>query len=278
MKRLDWLLILLAIICYIFALILVKPLMFNYSFKPSLIERYKHSQDIIYDVPNRVFLSDSDIHIAAGYLYITGENPIAYNFQHPPFIKYLFGISILLFKTPYVIQLLFGCLLLVGTYVLGKKLTGNIAIAFIASLMLSFDPLFLDLSSQALLDLGQSVFALIYTYIAFFHPSLWLLQGIVLGLFTASKFWSTALFFIALPFVYRLIKREKLEIMRSLKMFLVAGITFSLTYIMTFIYHKGMFNIVFFQLKTLKYWFQDSISSIPGASLILFSSEYFKSC
>jgi hypothetical protein len=44
-----------------------------------------------------------------------------------------------------------------------------------------------------------------------------------------------------------------------------------------FINQKGKFNIVFYQLKTLKYWFNHSTSSILGASLILFLTGYFKS-
>ena len=47
------------------------------------------SQDIPHEVAGkRLFLSDSEIHIASGYLYALGNNPITFNFQHPPFIKY----------------------------------------------------------------------------------------------------------------------------------------------------------------------------------------------
>jgi hypothetical protein len=67
----------------------------------------------------------------------------------------------------------------------------------------------------------------------------------------------------------------------SLKLFLlqlfIAFLVFSSTYIVTFINTKGNFNIIFFQLKVLKYWFDHSSASSPFSSSILFLSGYYKS-
>jgi hypothetical protein len=53
-------------------------------------------------------------------------------------------------------------------------------------------------------------------------------------------------------------------------------ITFTLVYIRSFIVAGGFFNIIFFELKVLKFWFTQSVSSYFGATLLLFISGYFQ--
>ena len=57
----------------------------------------------------------------------------------------------------------------------------------------------------------------------------------------------------------------------------VAFVAFSLTYITSFVKQNFLFNIVFFQLRVLKFWLDHSVSNIPFASFILFTTGYFKS-
>ena len=132
--------------------------MFLYKFDTGLIAQYLRSQDIPHEVPGRLFLSDSDIHISAGYLYVNGYGPTDFNFQHPPFIKYLYGISTMLTGNPFFVQLIFGAVLLLLTYVIGRAFFSSALIGALAALLLLFDPLFHHITSQALLDLGQVVF------------------------------------------------------------------------------------------------------------------------
>lgn len=258
-------------------LFITHPSIVSYRFKKSAIPLYERSQDIPHAVKDRIFLSDSDIHIAAGYLYVTGHEPIAYNFQHPPLVKYLFGYSTLLFKTPYVIQILLAITYLILSYLFAWRITKSFPISAVSTLFLATDPVLHDVASQALLDLGQSVFALSFVMASLFIPGSFILQGILLGLFAASKFWSTALFFFAATVIYRRLTTKKWHIIHLLKTMGVAGIVFCLVYSSSFIARKGAFNIIFFQLKILKYWFHQSLSSMPAASLLLFMTGYVKS-
>ena len=52
---------------------------------------------------------------------------------------------------------------------------------------------------------------------------------------------------------------------------------FSLIYIKSFIVRGGKFNIVFFELKILKYYLNNNMANVFGSSLMLFLSGYFKS-
>jgi len=235
------------------------------------------SQDITHEVPGkRLFLSDSEIHIASGYLYTLGNSPTAFNFQHPPFIKYLYGFSILLFQNPFIIQIVFGIVLLLLTYKISFLIFNSFLLALFSSLMLLFDPLFIDISSQALLDLGQVVFILLYFYLLLkkkkinnFFP------GIILGILFASKFWAGSLFFVILFDIYFILKR-KLDLKDIFIHFIIAFIVFSIIYIKTFLDMKGVFNIVFFELKIIKYWFYHSTSQFFGSSFLLFLTGYMK--
>lgn len=251
------------------------PQVFSYRFSDNLVERYMHSQDIPYDVSDRIFLSDSDIHIAAGYLYATGADPTEYNFQHPPFIKYLFGFSTVLTGNPFFVQVLLGMLFLVLTYTLGIVLTGNRAIACVGALLVSADPLFGNLTSEALLDLGQAVLilGLILLFVRF--PKAFVAHGIVLGLACASKFWTSTLAVYVLLACFQFWKEKQFRWKTYSGTLLVAAITFTLVYTMAFV-HQGFFNIVWFELRTFRYWLNHSVASFPGANLLLFLTGFVK--
>lgn len=251
---------------------------FYYKFNDELISRYLLSQDIPHEVPGkRLFLSDSEIHIASGYLYALGNNPTTFNFQHPPFIKYLYGFSILLFKNPFIIQIIFGIALLLLTYMTSLLIFNSFFSALLASLLFLIDPLFIDISSQALLDLGQAVFILLFFYLILKKKTAKsFLPGILLGILFASKFWIGSLFFVFIFDIY-FILRKKLDLKDVVVHFLIASITFCIVYFKTFLDAKGFFNIIFFELKTVKYWLHHSTASIFGSSLFLFLTGNFKS-
>jgi len=267
------------IICiiYVLALIGYKQNPFIYRMDPHLIGRYYLSQDITHEVDGkRLFLSDDEIHIAAGYLYAMGENPVDYNFQHPPLIKYMFGFMTRLTDNPYLVQVMLSIVLLMSTYYLALRISGSKTVAMGSVVLLSFDRLFISFSTQALLDLGQSVLIMFYlTTSVYFRDKYWL-QGIVLGLLLTSKFWAGSLFFIVFINSY-LMLRKQFNLRGFMRQLSVGFFIFCLVYIRSFVEQRGAFNIVFFELKTLKYWFHHSVSSVPGASLILFTTGYLKS-
>ncbi|MDH7476099.1 MAG: hypothetical protein QHH09_01345 [Microgenomates group bacterium] len=276
-KKTNLLLLGMILIIYLMILFLFKRQIFTYKFNKKLIDRYFCSQDIPYE-PNcrRVWLSDEELHIAAGYLYAKGSDPAVIDFQHPPLIAYLYGFSILFFNNPYYLEIFFGLLFLSLIYLLGLKIFKSKLVSTIGCLLLLIDPLFIDLSSQASYELGQAVFLLMYLILMVFYKKNFVLPGIALGLLCASKFWGAAVFFVGITALYKIINKEF-----NLKIFfyhlLIAFFTFSLTYLKSFLNQKFLFNIVFFQLKILKYWIQHSITNIPFASLVLFTTGFFKS-
>lgn len=268
----------LLVVFYLIILFQTHKEIFYYKFNDELISRYMLSQDIPHEVAGkRLFLSDSEIHIASGYLYALGNNPTTFNFQHPPFIKYLYGLSIIFFKNPFIIQIIFGIVLLLLTYMVSFLIFNSYLSTFFAALLLLIDPLFIDMSSLALLDLGQAVFIMLYFYVLLKKKKVHnIFPGIILGILFASKFWIGSLFFVLIFDIYFFLKK-KLDLKDIVVHFLIASITFSIVYFKTFFDAKGFFNIVFFELKTIKYWLHHSTASIFGSSLFLFLTGNFKS-
>ncbi len=276
MKLKDWIILGFIIGLYLFSLFIFKREIFSFKFDKTLLDRYFVSQDIPHEVKGRLFLSDADIYLATGYLYVTGSDPTQYNFEHPPFIKYLFGFSVLLFNNPFVIQIGLGTLVLFLTYFLGQKIYKNSFVSLLACLLLMIDPLFLDVSSQPLLDMGQTVFMLLYTLAVFYYPTNFIFQGIALALFAGTKFWVTPLFFVGLFAAFNFYKK-KLYLKNFFLHLLVALIIYSMLYLKTIINRGGNFNILFFMLKVLKYRLVHNTSSFFGSSILLFTTGFFKS-
>jgi predicted membrane-bound dolichyl-phosphate-mannose-protein mannosyltransferase len=278
---------LLPILLYLLILFFTQKQIFTYQFNQELPEKYLLSQDIPEEVPGkRLFLSDGEIHQAAAYYYINGEDPTTYNFQHPPLLKYWFGIGIKFFNNPLIMQVILGIAYLVITFYFGKIIFKSAAIGLVASSFLAIDPLLSNVSSAALLDLGQAVFILLYLFFILNKDKLsklnkFLLPGIALGLIAGSKFWAGALFFYGLSFLYEFLnnfKKSKIKIIKNYALQgVVAFFTLSIIYLPAFINQGFKFNFIFFQLKLLKYWFNHSVTSVPLASLMLFVSGYFKS-
>lgn len=262
---------------YFLMLLIFRPQVFSYAFDASLIGKYFLSQDITYEVNGkRLFLSDSDIHITTGYMYVAGSDAATYNFQHPPLLKYLYGYGSLIFNNPLLIQVGLGWLYLLLTYYIGRRVYSSQWVPLIACLLIILDPLFKDVVSQAFLDLGQGVFLLLYFVSIFFFRDKYWLQGAVLGLLIASKFWGSSLFFIFIMATY-LIFTGQFKWKPYIYHWLIAFMIFALVYLPTFVYRQGKFNLIFFELKTLKYWLNHSVASVFGSSLGLFITGFYKS-
>lgn len=275
----KWLPYLFITLVFFIFLLIFHPKAFTYKFNSGLVHDYLRSQDIEDPkglIKDRVILSDSDIYIATGYLYATGTDPTLYNFQHPPLVKYLFGFSTILTKNPFWVQVILGLALLCLTYFLGIKLFKNKIIALGAAALLVFDPVFGGMMENAFLDLGQAVFSLGYLIVLFFFPQAFILEGIMLGLSLASKFWSTTVILVVLTFIYRVfIRREKLNYKKSMASFLIAFLVFALTYSVSFINSGWAFNIFSFLARDLKFMLTHNSAALIGGPILLFMTGYF---
>ncbi|KKP47460.1 MAG: hypothetical protein UR39_C0004G0070 [Candidatus Woesebacteria bacterium GW2011_GWA1_33_30] len=245
------------------------------KFDPEVVGRYLRSQDIEdieNKIKNRIFISDSDIYIAAGYLYVTGSEPVSYNFQHPPLIKYLFGLSAKYFNLPLLPNIIFAGVLLFEVYLLGSLVFKNGSVGLLASLFLLVDPVFKEVITYALLDLGQMVFILgflIMSIKSVQSQGVTLLSGVMLGLAFASKFYSPVIIFLGLVYIFKLLNKQ-FNIKHELAILLIAFLVFSICYIKSW-----PFNIFFEQVKIVKFMLTHNSATQWGGVLPMFFGGYF---
>lgn len=244
------------------------------KFDPMVVNRYLKSQDILDingDIKDRVMVSDEEIYIASGYLYANGAKPTDYNFQHPPLIKYLFGMSSIYLSLPLLPNIFFGAILLFEIYLLGDLIFKNKLIGLFASLLLLIDPVFKEVSIYALLDLGQMVFILGFIITTFFWKKHWIGQGVLLGLATASKFYSPVIIFLGIIYLYKMFTKQ-FELRKEVSMLFVALVTFALTYAISFM--NGGFNLIFHQAKIIKFMIEHNHAIRWGEVITMFFGGY----
>lgn len=244
-------------------------------FDLEVVNRYLKSQDILDingDIKDRVIVSDEEIYIASGYLYANGASPTEYNFQHPPFIKYLFGLSAKYFNMPLLPNIFFAGLLMLEVFLLGKLIFKSEFVGLLSSLLLLVDPVFKEVTIYALLDLGQMVFILGFIITTFFWKKHFIGQGVLLGLAFASKFYSPVIIFLGIIYFYKFLNKE-LEVKKELSMLIVALITFALTYIASFV--NGGFNFFFHQAKIIKFMLDHNQAVEWGGVIPMFFGGYF---
>lgn len=244
------------------------------KFDIGVIDRYLRSQDILDKenvIKDRIFVSDEEVYIASGFLYANGASPTEYNFQHPPFIKYLFGLSAKYFNLPLLPNILFAGLLLLEVFLLGKLIFRSEVVGLLSSLLLFFDPVFKEVTIYALLDLGQMFFLLGFILTTFFWKKHWIGQGVLLGLAVASKFYSPVIIFLGIIYLYKILTKQ-FEVKKETLMLIVALVTFASTYTISFV--NGDFNFFFHQAKIIKFMLDHNRAMEWGGVIPMFFGGY----
>ena len=270
-KRSNYLYLLVLSFLYLLFVFLNRQAFFQ-KFDPEVVNRYLRSQDIEDRqnlIKDRIFISDSDIYIASGYLYANGTKPTDYNFQHPPFIKYLFGLSAKYFNLPLLPNMIFAAVLIFEVCLLGKLIYKSEFIGTLSSIMLMFDPVYKEVATYALLDIGQIVFVLGFLIITIFYSKHFMLEGLFLGLALASKFYSPIIIFLSLVYLYKVVNKN-FNLKRELIVMLIAVAIFCFTYLLVY-----PFNIFFHQAKLVKFMLDHNRSVEWGGVLKIFFGGYF---
>ena len=152
-------------------------------------------------------VTDEVVYILGGKIYFPllthlniGTSSWMYNYEHPPFVKFLIGFSLWLnAHAHYPLKELFaarlpsvitGTLLVVAIYWLGRAPFGRV-VALLAALCLAFSPWLTYFSALAYLDTTMTAFITI-AYLLVWHairrPWLYLVVAILVGSGAASKY------------------------------------------------------------------------------------------
>ncbi|MGB9883162.1 MAG: hypothetical protein ACPLRN_01450 [Microgenomates group bacterium] len=245
----------------------------NYTFNEKEYEKlYLNSQWVIPESKNSI--GDDILYTYAGYKYINGTDPSLLNPEHPPLAKNLIGLSIIFLKNQYYYSFISGILAIFSFYLLSKKIIKSSIIAFLTSMLLFFEPLFVANYFSPLLDLLMFAFLNFYfiQIIDFSHNQSiknLIFAQVFLGLIISTKFFLIAIPIIVSSFIFLFFKNYKLSI-KYLFSLTLSFLIYIVNYFQFFI--KGK-NIVDF-LKVQKFIFNFHIQG--RKDIIIFNDSFFK--
>lgn len=196
-------------------------------------ELYSQSQYATKPEDRQEIIEDWDLYALAGVEYVTKGDLSEINVEHPPLGKYLFGLSILIWGNPVIIQLVLALIWLYLVYLIAEKFLKSPWLACLIPLGVMSEFLFTDNVTHSLLDLFQATTISWFIYLTLTKPrkkqSLWL--GLALGMVASIKYPVAAGILLT---AYGLHLWLKLGIRQALKktavVALVAGIVFLITY------------------------------------------------
>lgn len=181
---------------------------------PSLKHAYLDSQ---YANKHPIWIVDEVAFAYAGGALIKGENPVFVVPDAPPFGKYLIGLSALIFNNEHIIIIIFALLSLILLYILGLTIFSDTLLGLLPVVLFSSEPIFKNqLIYTPLMDLFQLVFLLSYFLFvnkAFLlkknYSIFFILAGVFLGMFIATKFFISGVTLIAASVIYLIKYYEK---------------------------------------------------------------------
>src|SRR5581483_5766610 len=152
-------------------------------------------------------VTDEVVYILGGKLYLPllahlsiGASGWMYNYEHPPFVKLLIGLVVLLnaalghplgeLLAARIPSMLMGTLLVVAIYWLGRAPFGRV-VALLAALCLAVSPWLVYFSALAYLDMTMTALitiAYLLTWHAIKRPWLYMVVALLVGLGCASKY------------------------------------------------------------------------------------------
>lgn len=182
----------------------------------------------------KTIIQDEDFDAINGYMYINRIDLNKTVYDHPPFGKFLIGLSIFLTGNQNNIQIFVSLFVLIAFYYLSKEVLKNDTLALLLSLVLSLEPLFREQISTSLLDadlLLLLTLSLLFTLKSLSNKK-WVIGIVIsLGLFSAIKFPANSIIVvITIIFFYLSIQRSDL-IRAFIKYFLIVPIIYSVLYI-----------------------------------------------
>ena len=153
-------------------------------------ELYSQSQYAAKPEDRQEIIEDWDLYALAGVEYVTKGDLSEINVEHPPLGKYLFGLSILIWGNPVIIQLVFGLIWLYLVYLIAEKFLKSPWLALLVPLGVMSEFLFTHNVTHSLLDLFQATVISWFIYLTLTKPrkkqSLWL--GLTLGMVASIKY------------------------------------------------------------------------------------------
>lgn len=239
---------------------------------------YNHSQYCVPDCEYRGVIDDPELYSLAGYDYAHGVDPLSINFETQPFIKYLYGVSIILFGNAVVVQSLMGTLLLLVVYLSSRTVFGALG-SLLTVMLVLVDPLFSSQLVHAYLDLPLTLYLLLYLHALYSlgkGKGSKLVVGIMLGIVALSKSFSIGILVDMVGLVYLKLVNKK-QLFSYLGSLVVSIVTYCLGYSMYFYYNPNLLEFGKLHLDILRLY-KGYVPEYPKGEIfrIIFAGKWRK--
>jgi 4-amino-4-deoxy-L-arabinose transferase-like glycosyltransferase len=215
-----------AFLIAILALFLIRcSSVFYVRFQPDMI-----LQEYLEWNTGKAFFSDDKIYTLAGWLYINGESPDVFNFEHPPLAKYLIGVSELLFNNQAALSLAVSVSTLIFVYLIFRGAVTTFPFALLPVFILSLDRMYISFSSTSMLDIYATLFVVLSAYLLVNvkRKGAPVLLYAAVGLALSCK-WITAFLLVLLP-LYYVIKKDSNQLKCYPLGLALTALTYTLSY------------------------------------------------
>lgn len=217
-------------------------------------QAYDQSQYVMGEKKN-VVLSDDQLYVYAGYVYLLGEDPTHINFEHPPMGKYIFGISYLIFGNPYTLNIIIFGGILMAAYFLFLRLKMPTWWILASLIFLSFASSLNTQITTALLDMQLLLASLLFFNFLFLKKeNFWkyILLGLSLGIVSSLKYFFPLLFIYLLILLIYVVKKKTYA--KSLITLAVIGLIYISNYIFFFKNDKNLIDWLKFEIYRFRWW------------------------
>jgi len=233
---------------------------------------YSQSQYILGDL-SPAKIDDSTLYVYAGQAYLQGEDPTTINFEQPPLVKYIFGLSQFLFKSSFTLNLLILAAVLVAYITLSKKIGLSDWLTLVSLVIMVVSTPLLTHLGYALLDSFLLLMTLLFFIALFsikkFSINMGVLIGVILGVIAATKYpIPLMLLYLGVLGLWLLLKHQvRLLLIIMPTMILV----YLATYLMYFVHGHTLLDFLRFEIYRFHWWTDDR--SIPR--YLIFQTLFF---
>ncbi len=231
-------------------------------------KRYSHSQYVLGPAYTHL-MGDGDIYTYAGTRYVQGEDPTTINFEHPPVIKYMFGISYILFSVPNFANIIFLVIAAVSFWSITSVLFKSLRWRCGALVIFLLHPIVYAYYVQTMLDFGSMALSLavIAFYVKVFESDSLLKKGgliLATGLFIASKYPLPINVLLPALLLCWLLLKKRITPISGMVMGLCIGVVYLFTYSSFFLHGNSLYSWLKFEWNRWQ-WYQGKLSSQWGS-------------
>ncbi len=218
------------------------------------------------------WIDDSLTYAFAGVAYIQGESPTVTNFEHPPLVKYVFGLSYLISSSVYFFNTFILIFILVVFVMLAKRLGITQIFTVFSMILFTISTPLISHVGQTMLDSWIVLFTLLFLFLLLSKNigsfKVMSSVGVILGVVASSRYpFPFILLYISVLGLW-LIHKKRLSRIIIIVPYMIA--TYMFTYSAFFLHGNTLIDFIRFEIYRFNWRLGSAPFAIPYSIYTLF--------